>query len=93
MKHSFSVQYFSRRRRAFTGAWIETEVFASMMKLVGGRAFTGAWIETFNRKWDDIRPRGRAFTGAWIETGDELITLFSGKVAPSQARGLKLVWK
>ncbi len=57
------------RRRAFTGAWIETATGLLRLQKIARRAFTGAWIETLScccRSW---AATSRAFTGAWIETG------------------------
>ena len=58
-----------QRRRAFTGAWIETISLGSTCKRNSSRAFTGAWIETGEQRNDPgtyvfVAP----FTGAWIET-------------------------
>ena len=52
----------------FTGAWIETNSFASNTSRYGVAPFTGAWIETCKTlRWAasvSVAP----FTGAWIET-------------------------
>ena len=77
------------RCRAFTGAWIETNIAlcGSMKDL--GRAFTGAWIETVVSCFLGDISSGRAFTGAWIETDVFSPTNDWLVVAPSRARGLK----
>ena len=56
------------RRRAFTGAWIETLRLELFNDLSRRRAFTGAWIETYLCCAVAVHFGCRAFTGAWIET-------------------------
>jgi len=77
------------RRRAFTGAWIETIQRSMTLMQWAGRAFTGAWIETPAHIRQRLTLAGRAFTGAWIETRLIKPEQQRSTVAPSRARGLK----
>ena len=60
-----------------------------MMTVNYGRAFTGAWVETLHGPIGTWPASRRAFTGAWVETAQAARLLAAGRVAPSQARGLK----
>ena len=55
------------------------------------RAFTGAWIETKRLGMRTVQEKRRAFTGAWIETVPDWWRFGGNCVAPSRARGLKLL--
>ena len=77
--------------RAFTGAWVETPTLVRQVVPHSSRAFTGAWVETHPCTRRGHPSARRAFTGAWVETTWPQPCPTSWAVAPSRARGLKLM--